>query len=256
MVDQPKAELEAESADTQPASMPDADQKTPDPTVPSETSPSGEGQKGVEGKKATLPVGVKERTTAQFEKLKTQLAEERSKRVKAEQIFTTLKGTPQPRTQQPEPVGNAERQNAQLRQQVTKLSHQVQGIAVIETEKQEKEAFNAYPSLNPEGKKFNQEFHNAVSGLLTNSLLKGDKTTFKEAADRIVGLSRKEVKQAEKAGADKALEQLTPKEQAALEATGRSDKRLPSTDLADLQERTRHGDIDAIHERIKNLPKI
>ena len=253
MIDQPKAEVNAEKAETQPSSMPN-DKQTPEPTVPSEASPptGGEGKEGVEGKEAELPAGVKERTTEQFEKLKSRLADERSKRIKAEQIFTALKGTPKP-AQQPKGVAQ---QNVELRQQVNNLSRQVQGLAVVETEKQEREAFASYPSLDPEGSKFNEGFHDAVTGLLTNSLLRGKKITFKEAADKIAGLSKKELKKAEKAGADKALEQLTPKEQASLEAAGRSDKRLPSTDLAELQARTRRGDIDAIHERIKNLPKV
>jgi hypothetical protein len=260
----------AVSAETQKAPMPSATQKTPDPKAADEASPKGEAtQQKVEGAEAKLPEGVKERTTEQFEKLQKQLAEERSKRVKAEQVFSKL--TPQP-TQPVQPTAptvpdyfnpetgevdvlKLERQNQTLRQQVGQLNQRVQGIADADQAKQESEAFKAYPELDPNGDKFNQTFHDSVSGLLTNALFKGEKITFKEAAERVAKLSSKEAKKAEKAGAEKALEQLTPKEQAALEATGRSDKRIPSVDLASLQRRTREGDINAIYERIRRVPK-
>lgn len=268
MTDQTKAEP-AESGETQQAPMPSADSKTPEPEAPAEARPQGEGKQAVEGQESKLPEGVKERTTEQFEKLQTQLADERGRRVKAEQVFNKI-WTPQPQQaqQQPAPlpdyynpdtgevdVTKLDQHNQALRQQVTQLSQTVQGFADENQTKQEEEAFASYPELNPSGSKFNQEFHNAVSGYITNTLLKGEKVTFKKAADKIANLSTKDVKKAEKEGAKQALEQLSPKEQAALEATGRSDKRLPTVDLAELRRRTAAGDDNAIFERLKNIPK-
>jgi len=274
MADQSKAEISAENTDTQQASMPDAEQKTADPEVPQAASPQGEGQQETKGKEAKLPEGVKERTTKEFQKLRKQLAEERSKRVKAEKVFTDLGQIPQPVDQaqpQQQPtvpsyfnpetgeidVSRLEQQNIQLRNQVAQLGQQVQGITDAEQYKQEQEAYAAYPELDPNRDEFNQTFHNAVSGYLTNTLLKGDRVTFKTAADNIAGLSKKEVKKAEKAGADKALEQLTPKEQASLEAAGRSDKRKASPEeLEELRRRTRQSSnskdsLDAIVTRLR-----
>ena len=270
MTDQSQAKP-VESGETQPSPMPSDNQKTPEPEAPAEASPQGEGKQAVEGQETKLPEGVKERTTEQFEKLQKQLAEERGRRVKAEQVFNKIR-TPQP-TQQAQPqqpaslpeyynpdtgevdVIKLEQQNQQMRQQFQQLSQTVQGINDENQEKQEQEAFASYPELNPSGSKFNQDFHNAVSGYLTNTLLKGEKVSFKSAADKIAGLSNREIKKAEKAGVTKALEQLSPKEQAALEAQGRSDKKLPTVDLADLRRRTAAGDESAIYERLKNIPK-
>lgn len=252
---------QAESEETQQPPLSSGDQKTAEPAEPAEVSPRGEDQTEAAGDEAKLPDGVKERTSEQFEKLKTQLAEERTQRTKLEQMFG--QSSPQPANKVPDyydpetgtvDVGKLEAHNANLKNEIEGLKGQVQGIAQSEQVKQEQETYQSYPDLDPVSTKFNQPFHDAVSGLLTNSLLKGEQISFKQAADRISGLSDGALKKAEKAGVEKAIESLTPKEQAALEATGRSDRgqqQEKTETLENLRQGTRHGDVDSIVERMK-----
>ena len=71
------------------------------------------------------------------------------------------------------------------------------------------------------------------------------------------GISSEAAEEAEKKGAKKAVEDLTPKEQASLEATGRSDQRSETvSSLEDLRQRSRRGDLEAVVERLKNIPPV
>ena len=80
--------------------------------------------------------------------------------------------------------------------------------------------------------------------------------SYKEAADLAKGVSSKVIAEAEKVGATKAIEGLTPKEQASLEATGRSDRRTEVSDLDTLKQNTRRGDLGSIVERLKGIPPV
>ena len=80
----------------------------------------------------------------------------------------------------------------------------------------------------------------------------GKQLSFKEAAELAKKMSGVSVEAIKKEAIKETLEQLTPKEQASLEATGSSTRRTQVTGSVDeLRQRTRKGDLDAIVERLK-----
>ena len=86
----------------------------------------------------------------------------------------------------------------------------------------------------------------------------GKPLSFKEAADLAKSnLPAKKVEEVRKEAAKAAIEQLTPKEQASLEAVGSPDRRSQvEQPLEDLRFRSRKGDQDAIVERLKGIPVV
>lgn len=263
MADQPQAENNADQ-DSQQEPMPSSEQQSPEPKQPAEASPQGDSRGEQAGEEPKLPEGVKDRTSKEFDKLKRQLAEEREKRTQYERVLGQQ--TPQRPLESQAPWYNPETQEVdvnvlqnelnQLKQQNQTLQGTLQRYQQTQDKRQEKVAFKAHPELNPSGDKFNEEFHNAVVGYLANQYAQGNYPSLKKAADTIKKFGSSEVKKAEKEGAKQALEQLSPKEQAALEAEGRSDRRQSVGTLEDLRARTRSGDDDAIRERLKNIPPV
>lgn len=69
----------------------------------------------------------------------------------------------------------------------------VQSAEQRETERQHREAFSAYPELEPGSEKFDANFHKQVRGVLTDSMFNpseyGKVLSFKEAADWLKGIS-------------------------------------------------------------------
>jgi hypothetical protein len=250
---------------TQEEATPTSEQKTSEPAKEPEAKPKA----SVEGEDTKLPEGVKERTAERFQKLQEQLKRERELRIQLEKAAQPGKqptAEPQVPDDWYDPVtGSVDVDKLRQRektytQKISQLEQQVQGVQNQTIAQQEKEAFASYPELDPSGKNFDEDFHDAVQGHLTSQLFKGKSVTFKEAADKISKFANKHASKAEKEGAKKALEQLSPKEQAALEATGgRSDRRLPESDLAQLQQESRQGGdrgIRAVMERMKRIPSV
>ena len=267
MADQPQAKKTAEKA-PQPEAKPTSEQKTPEPVKTAE-APAKVAKPVEAEKERELPEDAKERTKEQFDKIKSNYRKEREKRIKLEQTFQQFQTKPQPQQKPVDDWYNQEtgqvdvnklkareaRRDAELNQ----LRQQVQGVSAQTQAQQEKELYVSYPELNPSGDQFDETFHKAVRGSLTTAYLDGENPNPKDVADAIMGIASKQTKQAEKEGAKKALEQLSPKEQAALEATGRSDRRLPERNLGSLQQATRKGGdrgINAIVERMKGIPPV
>jgi hypothetical protein len=244
--DQTQAEQTVEETPQEP--MPSSEQTAETQTEEVEASPKETDE---------LPEGVKERTSEQFNKLKRELAEEREKRTKLERAYAP----PQPAI--PEwydpNTGVVDPNRLQQREQMLiselhNLKQQVQGYTKQSEAQQEKEAYAAYPDL-----KTNERFHEEVIRKLATEFAIGNNPTMKEAADSVMEFAKGLTSKAEKEGARKALEQLAPKEQASLEATGRSDRRLPSQDLATLSRQSRYGNESAtaaILARLKNVPSV
>jgi len=260
MTDQQEAKIEAET-ETQQEPMPSSDQKT---SESEETTQPAERDSNVGDTELELPSDAKERTQEQFEKLKTQLAEERAKRIKLEKNFIPIPEqqpgvTPDwfdPDTQSVD-VTKLQQREYTLQQKINALENQLGGITRKEEELQEQEAYAAYPELNPKsGKDFDENFQKQLVSYLATEYAEGRQTTMKQAADDIIALAEKRAKKAEKIGAQKALESLTPKEQAALEATGRSDRRLPSEDYEALRARSRQGGRQGLEAVMQRLSKI
>jgi DNA repair exonuclease SbcCD ATPase subunit len=254
--------------------MPSSQQKTTEPkaaeaTVPSKSEVPAQPAEG----DVQLPEGVSERTTEQFDKLKAQNQE-------LKQQLESQKGSPdepilgavqQPTTPLPEPQSvvdsfyNAETGEVDIQalrsfeQDLVKTKQELGSLKqTFQNERdavQEEAAYEAHPDL-----KTNKDLRRKARAVYVDSMINpqdyGNKIiSLKEATDLVKTSSDKAVEAAEKAGAQQALESLTPKEQAALEATGRSDKRqLTAEELEDLRRRTREGDPEAIMQRLKGIP--
>lgn len=139
-----QANIEAESQ-TQPEPMPSSEQKTSETAEPVEVA---EREAKTEDTELEISSDAKERTREQFEKLKSQLAEERERRMRLERVFTT--NTPQQQRQQEVPewydpdtqsvdvIKLQQRENA-LQQKIGLLESQLTGITRKEEEQQEQE---------------------------------------------------------------------------------------------------------------------
>jgi hypothetical protein len=268
MADDPGANKSADQS-TQQEPVPSSDQQAPESKT-AEVTPKGQDQ-GVQESEPKLPEDAKERTKEQFEKLKSQLAEERQRRTAYERMVNQMPrqdkpAAPEPPQTQRYPdwynpdtgevqVDVLSNRMSGLESQLQQANRTIQSFVKREDDRQAKAAFKTYPELNPSGDNFNEDFHKAVVGYLANAYAEGRSPTMKQAADTIKSIGVADVKKAEGKGAKQALEKLTPKEQAALEAEGRSDKR-PGASMQDLQERTRRGDDAAIMERLKNIPPV
>jgi len=265
MTDQNEAQQEAETV-TQQEAMPTSEQKTSDQV---ETTGTTERESPVKEADLELPADAKERTQQQFEKLKSQLAEEREKRTRLERVFTQH-SQPQAYNQQlPEwydpdtqsvDVYKLQQREVQLQQKIDTLENRLGGLTRQEEIKQEQEAYNAYPELNPNSGDFDDRFQRQLISYMATEFAEGRNPTMKQAADDIVALAEKRAqkvaKEAQKQGAQRALESLSPKEQAALEATGRSDRRLPQEDLEAIRARTRQGGRAGLEAAMKRLSRI
>ena len=262
MTDEQQAEQVAET-ETQQEAMPTSEQKTSESVEPTEVA---EREAKVDETELELPKDARERTTEQFEKLKTQLAEERAKRTRLERAFSPsqqpqTQGTPEwydPDTQSVD-VNKLQQREALLQQKIGTLENQLTGLTRKEEEKQESEAYATYPELNPKSGDFDDRFQKQLISYMATEFAEGRQPTMKQAADDIVALAERRAKKAKKEGAQEALESISPKEQAALEATGRSDRRLPSEDLSSLRAASRRGGIkgnEAVMKRLSRIPPV
>ena len=126
-------------------------------------------------------------------------------------------------------------------------------------EQQEREAYDAYPVLNPKHEDFDQKFFNLTRAVLTDSMLNpkdyGGKTlTAKEAARLAFEATNKLVETAKQEATKEVVEKLTEKEQASLEVTGSPANRDDGAERAqELKHRSRLGDAKAIVERLRGL---
>lgn len=88
--------------------------------------------------------------------------------------------------------------------------------------------------------------------------LNGKNVTIQDVASQFDREYRTSLERAEKVGAQKALEQVTPKEQAALSASSQSSSAANAItageELNQLRSATRFGNEDAIVARLKNIP--
>lgn len=258
---------QAQQIPGQEALMPSAEQPV-QTEAPVQEVPQEDSAQSTQGE---LPTEASERTRVQFEKLQTQLREERAKREYAETVFRSL----QP--QKPvEPVAppapfidpdtgyfneqaltDVQRKAVEAEQRAARAENQIQQYMI---DQEKREAFTAHPDLNPDARGFNQSLSNITRSILTDSMLNpndygGKALSFKEAADRAKELGKPVIEKARQEGAQQVLEQLTPKEQASLDATSVQTRRTDNYgDIAELGLKTRKGDLSAITERLKGVP--
>ncbi len=263
MADDPRAGENTAEDRTQQEQMPSSEQK---PVSQGGTASAAAAKQEPEtakspGDKLALPDGVRERTREQFEKLK---AQNREMKQMLEQFLAGAK-QPQPTTQGGEveqfidpatgevDVASLNKAFAEAKQ---KADLALKTIQQKEAERQEQEAYATYPELNPNSEKVNKEFFRKTRAVLMDSIINpqdygGKPLTLKQAADFVKKPEQAAAAQGEQAGVQKALSQLTPKEQASLEATGRSDRRGETLPSGDLAEKSREGDLAAVVERLK-----
>jgi len=143
-----------------------------------------------------------------------------------------------------------------------------------EIDRQNEEAFNAFPELNPSGDKFDVKFHNQTRALIYDSLINpqdygGKPLSFRQAAEFAKG-GDKAVTNSEKnqqASASTKSEGQTAaetspdtgvdaKQQAAASVAGEQpatrEQLASSEELKELQQATRRGNTEALARRIAN----
>lgn len=248
-------------------------QETTETVAPSSEAPVQENQGG-------LPEGVKERTRQEFEKLTssnselaTQLREERARRQYAESVFQQF--TPrQPVIEAPKPLpivdpttglvnenalAEMQRSTQQAQQEAKQAATELQQYRI---DQEKREAFTAHPELDPKGKSFNKEISIETRKVLLDNMTHPEdyekSLTFKEAADVVKARLKPMIDKAQQQGAKQAIEQITPKEQAALEVTGTPTgaKQLNTDEIESLRYATRKGgesSEEAIVRRMRGL---
>ncbi len=248
--------------------------QTPESQTQEPAAPTGE-QKitGSEQVPANeLPNEASERTRERFDTLTKELAEERRSREALQKAFNTLKPKEEVETVQPiydpntgllneQALTNVQQRamQAEREAQETKkqLADYLEGQKKVTQEREDQEAFIAHPELDPKNEKFNKDLRDVTASIMLQSMVHpenfGNKQlSHKEAGDKAKELVAKLSGNVKADAARAAIEQLSPKEQAALDATG-SSKRGSQIDLSDLQRRTRKGDEDAMVDRLRRL---
>lgn len=267
MADDQKAQIDPVAEPEAP--MPSADQPSAEEAEPqSEAQP--EQKVGEKTAEPALPQGAKERTVREFEKLRSQLREEKSRRVYLENVYKNIKpvetkNPPLPPVYDPQ-TGLLDEQAVMERDQIILEAQQraaraEQKALDLARQVELREVYTLHPEVNPDSKSYNQDLDNLASGLLYHSAVDperygGRQLSVADAvarAKKILFKDEKQLEVAKKEGATEALEKLTPKEQAALEATGTPARRGDALSLDELKYRSRKGDINAVVERLRNL---
>lgn len=262
MADQIQAQQNPES--TQESAMPTENQQTtqaqgtdavPQGTISSETTDQG------------LPDQASERTRREFEKLQTQLREERNRRKYLESV------QPPQQEQQITPLydpntglldENAFAQTQRLAIESDQRARQAEQRLQEFTENQERaDLYGSFPELNPQAKEFDKTLDSLTAGIWYASQVTperfGKQLSQKEAASEAKKILSGGNEKAKQQGAEEALTQLTPKEQATLSAAGSSNGRsqIANQNIDDLRLRTRKGGdegIEAAVQRLKGIP--
>lgn len=249
-------------------------QVAPTPSADQQTTPESAAAQQEDG----LPREASERTATRFNELTNQLREERQRREALESAFKTLQPKQSNQVQQPElspiydpdtgylnerALDQRDRLLLEARQQQQEIAQQLsQERAQRANDAQAREAleaFSAHPELNPDSKSFDKNLHAVTSSLMLRSMVHpeefGNKQlSFKGAGDQAKAMIRSIADGARTEGAQQAMEQLTPKEQATLEATGTPARRNDiATNLDTLRHQTRRGNQDAIVQRLQGL---
>lgn len=256
MADQPTGQNETPEKETQEAAVPTAEQQTPKPKV-EQPVPQEKAAQQTDGQE--LPEDASERTRREFDKLRDQLKDERTRRQYYESVMNTL--TPQ-QPQQPSQIIDPEtgllNEQALTETQKTALeareraARAEQALQSYQNDQENREVYREYPELDPTGGKHDKELHNETRRLMLDSMVNpddyGKQLSFIDAAN----LAKEKLgTQATKEGAKEAIDQLAPKEQASLEAHGSSQRAredIASAEEDTLRYKARRGDDHAMAE--------
>lgn len=235
MVDDPQAQ-NTPVKEQQDSAMPTEAQKAPDTEVvveaDSQSAPSTSTPE--EG----LPVDTSDRTRREFDKLQQKLREERAQREYYQNVFNSLQAK-QPE-QQSTPVydpdtglinedvlTDVQRRAYEAEQRASRAESAVQSYL---QEQENRTTYSSHPELDPNGEKFDQNLHNLTRGVLLDSMVNpqnygGKQLSFSEAAEMAKDSVGKAAQNAGTQAVQQELENVAPKEQASLEATGSSGRR-------------------------------
>lgn len=155
--------------------------------------------------------------------------------------------------------------------QARKLAQQVADQnKLTEQQRQEREAYSAYPELNPDLKDgHDRGFHNQVRAALVDSFMNpddygGKSFSFKEAADYVRAQFPKQpvvaMEQPKTEEPDSALAEAQElKQQGSVDVSGQPNVRSQVQDTADLdalRTRTRYGDDEALARRLMGVDHV
>lgn len=233
--------------ETQESPMPSEEQKTEIVEEPIKETSTG------------LPDEAKERTKREFDKLQTQLREERARREYYQNLFSQV-----PQNQQPivdpntglpdeQVLTQVQREAAEARSRAERAERAIQHM-------ENQQVYQVHPELNPDGKEFNQQLHNLTRSISLDSMMNpesygGKDLTFMEAAQKAKDILGKRAEEVRKQTTQEVTEQFTAKEQASLDAGGNG-RRPSEPDLASLRLASRGNDDGAKQARIARFRKI
>lgn len=129
----------------------------------------------------------------------------------------------------------------------------VQATQAVQEQLDEQNARSKHPELFED-----QDTEQEIADRWVAAKLRGEQVSITDIAERIAKRNSKDVSKAEKRGAEKILQEVTPKEQAGLSAPSQTSQGARQTQSDEehelLSERTRVGDEDAIVARLRNIP--
>ncbi len=177
-----------------------------------------------------------------------------------------------------EKVVNTDRLNSYLKslsQRASKAEEAVQRYVDAtqqkEIERQNKEAFSAYPELNPTAPNHDVSFHNQTRAIIYDAVLNpqdygGTPLSFKEAADYVRSLQAKgkegeqKLAEAQQQAQTQQEAAVDIKQQASASPQGEQVTQRPTqlddAEIANLKLRTRLGDPDALAIRLANSDHV
>jgi hypothetical protein len=165
---------------------------------------------------------------------------------------------------------NREKLNRYMKEVQEKANRAEQSVQKIirsaeenEIERQNLEAYHAYPELKPDAEKFDGTFYRQVRGVLTDSMLNaneygGRPLTFKQAADFVKGVPSGGEPAGQESGQARQEGQAL-KEAGSAQVSSQHQPQIPmegAEELRALQIATRKGSTEALAERIKHTPHI
>ena len=221
---------------------------------------------------------IEEHNKEYIEKLQSQLKMEREARQRSDQMLQASKTQVQPKVETKLPplvdpttglldekaLAERDRLLIESQQRADRLEQSVnesrQTQAQRDNDQENSEMHKEFPELVRDSKEFDPALFKLTRATyldaMTNPQDYGNKQLRGVEAARIAKqILMKNADQAKQAGAQEALEKLSPKEQAALEATGSSGRRQEVNNIDELRRQTRKGSFDAISARLTALKR-
>lgn len=186
------------------------------------------------------------------------LEDEKKARLKGENAFDVFRPKPQANVDinsYVDPVSGNVDWNAYNQAVITNA--QAAASRTVQEQLDEQNARSKYPEAF-------EKFERAIAGEWLSAQLKGKPVSVTELAESYSQMLQADTvkveKQAEKRGAEQALTQLTPKEQASLQAQGTTSQPArqaqSAEDVENLRIKTRYGDNDALANLMSRVPYV